>query len=108
MIFPLYYYKPISNSNSDIVFQLHWLGALCDLAVDKVRVKSHPFAKVLGELEDYSNEQILQLRKDVVCLGAVPGFYEDYVLRVEAEVGLEVVHDQGGLHISAQHCKVLW
>lgn len=93
MIFPFYYYKPISSSNSDIVLQLHRLRALCDLAIDVIRVKSHPFAQVLGELEDYSNEQILELWKDVVCLGAIPRFDEDSVLRVEAKVGLEIIHN---------------
>lgn len=93
MIIPLYYYEPIINSNSYIVFQLHLLCAFCDLAVDVVCVEGHPFPKVLRELYCDSNDQVLEFWEDVVCLGAVPGFYEDSVLWVEAEVGLEIVHD---------------
>jgi hypothetical protein len=97
----------VDKNESEVVVELVALHSLRDLPVYVVAVEGHALPQVLRELEHDSDEEVLQLGQDVVGVAPVPGFDKDTVLGVEAEVGLEIVHDECGLHVPPQHGDVL-
>jgi hypothetical protein len=63
--------------------------------------------QIVAVLEYYLDEQSLKFIEDRILAVPVPGFDKDAVALVQSEVGLQVVHDEGGFHFSSQHRNIL-